>query len=273
MRPEGAQRFFIARTLGVKAGQHDEQRGRIDATVIEAERHFVERGHLSTAHLVQNLPWLGVQLGILPRRLISGQPTKHAARQRGLAPQQLHRGDEAIAAERRGVPGDAGIGIMPLRRHRDEHVEIGRRTTENFIENVIRRFDRRNVARLLLAVAKPRAHRLEERGRSLGAVQAAGHCAEHRHMLVGLQPDCVGRNIVSEHGGRRIEDETRATQLAVKALVIEFDRRAAVELDALLAAASRRIPRTSNRSKKSLAKKNEKVSSTLCSPKLRTPRR
>ena len=56
MRPEGAQRFFIARTLGVKAGQHDEQRGRIDATVIEAERHFVERGHLSTAHLVQNFP-------------------------------------------------------------------------------------------------------------------------------------------------------------------------------------------------------------------------
>ena len=61
-------------------------------------------------------------------------------------------------------------------------------------------------------------------------------------MLVGLQPDCVGRNIVSEHGGRRIEDETRATQLAVKALVIEFDRRAAVERDALLAAASASHP-------------------------------
>ena len=56
-------------------------------------------------------------------------------------------------------------------------------------------------------------------------------------MLVRPQPDGVGRDIAGEHGRRRIEDEPGTPQLAVEALVVEFDRRAAVERGTLLAAA------------------------------------
>ena len=42
-----------------------EQRRRIDAAVIEAERHLAQRRHLAAAHLVQDLAGLGVGRGIV----------------------------------------------------------------------------------------------------------------------------------------------------------------------------------------------------------------
>ena len=67
----------------VRAGQHDEQRRRVDAAVVAAERHLAERGHLAVAHLVQDLAGLGVALGVDLGRLRRGQKREHAARELG----------------------------------------------------------------------------------------------------------------------------------------------------------------------------------------------
>ena len=59
-RPQLGQRFVVAGAFDIKAGQQNEQRGRIDAAVILRERHLAQRGHLAAAHLVQDLAGLGI---------------------------------------------------------------------------------------------------------------------------------------------------------------------------------------------------------------------
>ncbi len=62
LRPQLAQRFDVAGALGIEAGQHDEQRRRIDAAVVETERHLAQRRHFAAAHLVQDFSGLGIGL-------------------------------------------------------------------------------------------------------------------------------------------------------------------------------------------------------------------
>ena len=78
--------------------------------------------------------------------LIGGEAAQHAARHLGAPPQHLQRGNEAVAAERRGEPGDAGIGIAALRRVRHQHRKIGGRSAQHFVEAIVRGFDRRSIA-------------------------------------------------------------------------------------------------------------------------------
>ena len=54
------KRLDVAGVLGVEPGQHHEQRRRIHAAVIEAERDLAQRRHLAAAHLVQDFSGLGV---------------------------------------------------------------------------------------------------------------------------------------------------------------------------------------------------------------------
>ena len=60
MRPQAADEVEVAGALQVGAGQHQEERRRIDAAVVAAERHLAERRHLAAASLVQDLAGLGV---------------------------------------------------------------------------------------------------------------------------------------------------------------------------------------------------------------------
>ncbi len=129
----------VAGPLGVEAGEHDEQRRRIDAAVIEAEGDFAQRRHLAAAHLVQDLARLRVRLRIVALGLQRRQSAQHAVRHAGIEPEHLQRGDQTVAAERRRIPGDAGVGIAALRRVGHQHAEVGHRPAEHFVEEVVRR--------------------------------------------------------------------------------------------------------------------------------------
>ena len=50
-------------SLPVRRGEHDEQRCRVDRTVVTAERNLAERRHLAASRLVEDLAGLGVALG------------------------------------------------------------------------------------------------------------------------------------------------------------------------------------------------------------------
>ena len=53
-------RVEIAGALEIGARQHDEQRRRVDAAVVAAERHLAELGHLAVTGFMQDFAWLGV---------------------------------------------------------------------------------------------------------------------------------------------------------------------------------------------------------------------
>jgi hypothetical protein len=125
VRPQLRNRVTVAGALDIKSGQQHEQRRGIDAAVVHAERHFAQRRHLAAAHLVQNLPRLGVGQRIGGLGLKGCKPPQHAARDVGTPPQHLQRRDQAVAAERGRKPWNAGVRIRPLRRLRRQDGEIG----------------------------------------------------------------------------------------------------------------------------------------------------
>ena len=132
----------VAGAFQVKAGEQHEQRRRIDAAVIEAERHLAQRRHFAAAHLVQDFSRLGVGERIGGFGLIVGEATQHAARDVRAPPQHLQSGDQAVAAEGGREPGNARIGITPLRRFGHQNLQIGGGAAQHLIEQLIRRLAR-----------------------------------------------------------------------------------------------------------------------------------
>ena len=118
----------------VGARQEHEQRRGVDAAVVAAERDFAEGGHLAAARLVEDLARLGVALGIDFRGLVGGQIGQDAAGQGRVEPEAFQSGNDAVAAEGRAEPGDAGVGIRPGRRLRDHHVQVGPRPVHPVVE-------------------------------------------------------------------------------------------------------------------------------------------
>ena len=58
--PNAIDQRTIAGALLISAGQHDEQRGRVHATVILAERHFAQGGHFAAPCFVHDLARLRI---------------------------------------------------------------------------------------------------------------------------------------------------------------------------------------------------------------------
>jgi hypothetical protein len=54
-RPQLADQHVVAGALRVKAGEHDKQRRRVDAPIVEAEGYLPQRRHLAAPHLMQDL--------------------------------------------------------------------------------------------------------------------------------------------------------------------------------------------------------------------------
>ena len=142
VRPDRADGLEVAGALVVHARQHHEQRRRVDAAVVQPERHLAEARHFALAGLVQDLAGLGVRFGPLLRRLGGGQELQDSPGDRGIDPQQLHRRDDAVAAERGAEPGDAGVGVSPVRGVSDQHVEIRDRATQDLVQDLVRGRDR-----------------------------------------------------------------------------------------------------------------------------------
>jgi hypothetical protein len=164
VRPEALDELAVAGALEVLAGQHHEQRRRVDASIVAAERDLVQRRHLALPGLVQDLPGLGVLLrrdGVGLRR---GEEAKHPARERRMDREHLHRGDDAVAAERRAEPRDAGVRIGALRRVGHQHPQVGRRARDPRVERLVRRGDRGDPAAPFLELRDARLQRRQVRG-------------------------------------------------------------------------------------------------------------
>ena len=138
MRPEPPEKCAIARSIEVRAGEDDEQRRRVDAAVIAAERHFAEAGHFTGARLVQDLARLRVLLRAHGIGLGRGEIGEHAAGDIGTDPKGLQSGNNSVAAEGRAEPWDACIRIVAVRRARREHSQVGRRPPHPLIEALAR---------------------------------------------------------------------------------------------------------------------------------------
>ena len=180
--PQRGNRRHVAGSLGIKARKQDEQRRRIDAAVVEPERNLAQRRHFARTHLMQDLAGLASAAESLAVAWIGREPAQHAARDGGVAPQHLHRGDQAVAAECGRVPGNAGVRISPLGRAGAEHGEVGGRAAQHFVEEIVRRLDRRHARSVRRAVRDaPRASRAwKASGLGSDASRADGHEAAAR---------------------------------------------------------------------------------------------
>ena len=252
----------VAGARVVRAGEHDEQRRRVDAAVVASERHLAEARHLAAARLVQDLARARRPAPGRRRRLGRGQVREHAARQLRIDPQELQRGDDAVAAERRAEPGHAGVRIRAVRRGRGQHADVGGRATHPLIEALARALDAAVVARASssASAASPTAA-FDARGRRPIGVLAARISSDsdvdcrgsswysNRAMTSGLSRQADGStgptSSVPRHRGRGSEGARRCRQSRARAAC---------------RAASRRVPRTSKMSAKSASK--SKVSAT-----------
>ena len=223
--PKLAQRIDVAGVLGIKPGQQHEQRRRIRAAVIKPERDFAQHRHFAAAHFVQDFAGLGVGQRIEVGGLKSRQPPQHAFGDARIAPQHLQRRDDAVAAERGRVPGDAGVRVGALRRAGGQHRQVGHRAAYDLVENHIRAGDGGHAAAGGQALLERRAQALAERQ---GGVLLAAAFASHRHIdrtrCVRRQGKGVGGGAARQLFRRRVEPDRGAPANIVETVVVHGHR-------------------------------------------------
>jgi len=233
----------------------------------------VQRRHLARAHLVQDFSRLCVRTWIAAHRLKRREPAQRAARHAGIAPQHFDCGDQPVTPERGRVPGDARIRVAALRRIGHQHAEIRGGAAEDLVEQVVRGFHRRDVARLLADFPMRGKQAAQERRRALADRLPATCQQEDRACFVRRKNESICRGIRRQFIRLRIEGDRRAPPFVVEALVTQQDLTAADDLARGHARRARRSPRTSNRSAKSFLNSNESDTSMGRSPWLRTAMR
>ena len=179
----------------------------------------------------------------------------------GLTHSISQRGDDAVAAERRAEPGHAGVGIGPVRRLGDHHVQVGERAVEPVVELLVGRADAGSRVRSPSRRARRGAHRsaVVERSRRAGrcAIQLAGDDDEDRALRSRVEVQVEARARRRDPVGCRRAVDARAPDHAVEALVAEHDCRARRRpARAAGPAAVRCVPRTSKMSAKSASKRS-----------------
>jgi hypothetical protein len=177
--PQRSERFDVAGVLDVESGQQHEQWGRICGPIVERERHLTERGHFAAPHFVRDFSGLGVGQRVDLDGLIGGKPSENALGDARVAPQRLQRGNDPIAAECGGVPGNAGIRVWPLRRVGGQHGEVCHRAAQHLVENLIRGDDGRQAAAGGLALLECAAQAFAKRQRQASVLAAL---TLHRHI-------------------------------------------------------------------------------------------
>ncbi|SCD69169.1 hypothetical protein GA0115250_118912 [Streptomyces sp. BvitLS-983] len=114
--------------LGVRAEQHQEERGGVDRAVVPPVGDLAEVGQFAVAHLVDDPAGPGRRVGRVRvvRGLGRGQ-RQQGGRRRGRAVRQHEeRGQQGVAAEERRVPGDTGaryeqrLALRPGRLHLEQ---------------------------------------------------------------------------------------------------------------------------------------------------------
>jgi hypothetical protein len=152
--------------------------------------------------------------------LIGGEPSQNAAGDVGAPPQHLQRGNQAVAAEGGGEPGDAGIGIAAFRCIGHQYFQIGRRAAQHFIEQIVRRLDAGVVTGRFAHFAACGEQRAEKwRWTRLRFIAAGGE--EDWPCFAGGKAQIIDRAAGRQPIWRRIESQRRAPQLAVQTMIVQ----------------------------------------------------
>src|ERR1700686_2793243 len=86
---------------------------------------------------MKNFSPLGILLGNFFGGLFVGEVLQNAFGDVRSDPQSFERGDQAVAAENSGEPGDAGVGILAFGIAIGEHAQVGFRALEPGIDAFI----------------------------------------------------------------------------------------------------------------------------------------
>jgi hypothetical protein len=101
-------------------------------------------GHLADPQLVEDLAWLGVPPRVVLRRLVRGQDRQRLDRDLGPEGERLERCDQGVPPEQGREPRDArrDIALVGTRPIVDQQAEIGQRSVEGQVEQLVVRLDR-----------------------------------------------------------------------------------------------------------------------------------
>ncbi len=105
---ERAHQLRVARPALVLVEEHDVERSGVGRAVVGRVRPLLEGGHLAVAHLVQDAPGVLVAEVVETRALPDAERHQRARGELGGEGQRLQAGEDAVAAEHRHEPGQAG---------------------------------------------------------------------------------------------------------------------------------------------------------------------
>ena len=240
-------------TVVLVCQQYEERRG-IDAAVVPPERHLAERRHLATPGFVQDLARLGVLLDTDDLGLGRSEISKDAAGERRIDPEHLERGDDAVAPEGRAEPGDAGVGIRPVRRVGRHQRTSAERSVDPAVELLVRGRDARVFAHCIRRDrCSTSANAASKAGAAGPTVAAHVTVISATAALVRVERDGEGGGCFRQGGRNRIEGQAGAADEVIEALVGELHRRTVDARRQAAASLGRRVPRTSKMSTKSAA--------------------
>ena len=138
-----------------------------------------------------------------------GEKTKYTLGDGRIEPQKQHGRDDPVAAERRAIPGDSRIGINPMAGLRHQHIEIGGGAPADFIEKLVRTFDRRDAGCSAPDGAPPRPESMSERIALRRVPVLAKNRHEERLAAIGSELEVERSTIRLKTGRWRPEPQFR----------------------------------------------------------------
>ena len=145
--------------------ENEEQRGGVHAPVIGRMRDLPGARQLAAADLVEDLSRFLLAEIVHPPPLVRGQEQQRIAGDVRIDEQRLEGGDRGVAAERRGVPRDAGGDHAASLPEHGERFQIRHRLGERPVESLLVRLDARAVLRPVAVVGAGARHTLLESAR------------------------------------------------------------------------------------------------------------
>ena len=126
-----------AAPLRVLGEQAEEQRGRVDGAVVAGQGDRPERRQLPRPQLVDHLARLLLVHGVDTAAEAIREHAERLLGHRGVPGGGLERGDQAVAAEERGEPRDAGGVVGVAVERRAQHLQVQQRALEHAVEQFV----------------------------------------------------------------------------------------------------------------------------------------
>ena len=161
-RSQPHHRVKVERPAVIAAGDHQEQRRRVNRAVVGGVRDAAGPGELAGTQLVQNLPGLGVTPGLISLGLKPCEHKQRATRDFRVDHQRLASTQQRVTTERGYVPRDAGRRQPIVTDRHHQRLQITHRGIDQAVKQLV-------VGRDLRACVNPlRVFGLEHRGRAHG---------------------------------------------------------------------------------------------------------